>query len=51
MMILEKAIAKVCGSYEAMENQRVEQGFDLICGGPSVNYNIEDYLKDIIIYV
>lgn len=24
MMILEKAIAKVCGSYEAMENQSVE---------------------------
>lgn len=47
MMILEKAIAKVCGSYEAMENQSVEHGFDLVCGGPSVNYKVDDYLKDI----
>jgi hypothetical protein len=47
MMLIEKAIAKICGSYEAMENQSVEHGFDLICGGPSINYQISDFLKNI----
>jgi hypothetical protein len=46
-MLIEKAIAKICGSYEAMENQSVDHGFDLICGGPSVDYKISDFLKNI----
>ena len=35
MILLEKAIAKVYGSYEAMENKSVEKGFNILAGGPS----------------
>lgn len=47
MILLEKAIAKVYGSYEAMENKSVEKGFNLLAGGPSVNFKMHDFKKDI----
>jgi hypothetical protein len=47
MILLEKAIAKVFGSYEAMENKSVEKGFNILAGGPSVNYLLHDFEKDI----
>ena len=47
MILLEKAIAKVLGSYEAMENKSVEKGFNILAGGPTVNYLLHDFEKDI----
>ena len=47
MILLEKAIAKVYGSYEAMENKSVEKGFNILAGGPSVFYKLKDFVKDI----
>ena len=43
MILLEKAIAKVYGSYEAMENQSIEKGFNIIAGGPSYMYKLSEY--------
>lgn len=47
MILLEKAIAKALGSYEAMENKSVEKGFNILAGGPTVNYLLHDFEKDI----
>jgi hypothetical protein len=44
MILLEKAIAKVYGSYEAMENKSIEKGFNILAGGPSVFYKISDFV-------
>ena len=47
MILLEKAIAKVYGCYEAMENQSIDKGFNILAGGPSVHYKISDFVQDI----
>lgn len=47
MMIVEKAWAKVCGSYEATEHTTVEDAFEVLAGGPTQTYDVEHYKLDI----
>ena len=47
MMLVEKAWAKVCGSYEAAEGGHVEEAFCALAGGPSHTYPIEAFTKDL----
>jgi hypothetical protein len=35
MMLVEKAWAKVCGSYEATELTAIEEAFEVLAGGPT----------------
>ena len=47
MMLVEKAWAKVCGSYEATELTSIEEAFEVLAGGPTQTYDIEHYKGDI----
>ena len=47
MMLVEKAWAKVCGSYEAAEGGHVEEAFCALAGGPSHTSPIETFIHDI----
>jgi hypothetical protein len=47
VMLLEKAIAKIHGSYEAIEDISAEDSFQYIVGGPSLTYQISEYKVDI----
>lgn len=46
-MLVEKAWAKVCGSYEASEKSHVTDVFFLLSGSPSQEYNTIDYKMDV----
>ena len=47
MMLVEKAWAKVCGSYEAAEGGHVDAAILALSGGPTKTYRLTDYLRDI----
>lgn len=47
MMLVEKAWAKVCGSYEATELTSIEEAFEVLAGGPTQTYDIDHYKQDI----
>ena len=47
MMLVEKAWAKVCGSYEATELASVEEAFEVLAGGPTQTYDISHYKGDV----
>lgn len=46
-MLIEKAWAKVAGSYEQGEKGHVEDVFQFLAGGPQITYPIADYRVDI----
>ena len=47
MMLVEKAWAKVCGSYEASERGHVADAFHFLAGGPGHTYRLQDFKSDI----
>lgn len=47
MMMVEKAWAKVCGSYEATELTTIQEAFEALAGGPTNSYTIDHYKGDI----
>ena len=47
MALIQKAYAKMCGSYEAMENQEPQQPYQILVGGPCEDHLIGDYHHDI----
>lgn len=46
-MLVEKAWAKVCGSYEATELTAIVEAFEVLAGGPTQTYDINHYKQDI----
>jgi calpain-15 len=47
MCLIEKAVAKICGSYEASEGLHIEDAFQLLAGGPNITYPLKDFKMDI----
>lgn len=45
--LVEKALAKICGSYEQTEHIKVSDCFYLLAGGPTMTYNISEFKMDI----
>ena len=47
MLIIEKAWAKICGSYEASENGHVKDAFLALAGGPGKTFKLQDFKPDL----
>jgi hypothetical protein len=47
MCLIEKAFAKICGSYEMTERIKVAECFLFLTGGPTMTYKVETFHMDI----
>jgi hypothetical protein len=47
MLLIEKAYAKICGSYESSEKGHVKDAFQALAGGPGITFHMDDFKPDL----